>query len=156
MSTSATPTLIKAIRDAALDGLDPAVQVFIGLSDAADFGPDVLFIGVEDPSTGLAAATSSSGQVPATLSALRTRDHSGTINCAARAWSGGFDQVDAMDRAYATMAAIETALRDDPSLGVTVYPFLVMQVTDEHLYLDTYTEGVSALLVFTVAFKARI
>lgn len=156
MATSATPALIKAIHDAAVAKLDPETKVFIGLSSDADYGPDVLFVGVEDPATGAAAVTSSSGQEPAALSPQRSRDHTGTINCAARTWSGGFDQVDAMDRAYAVMAGVETAVREDPTLGLSSYPLVVCQVTDERLYLDTYDQGVSALLVFAVAFRVRI
>jgi hypothetical protein len=162
MATSAIPTLIDTLVAQTTAALTDRL-VTDGYGVTSDFNPNLLMIGVDDPSALDPANSADSSQTMATAGTPRSRSETGRITCAALSWSGGTDQKTVRDAAFATVAAVENLLRADPRLGLTSYPLLVMQMGDDlRLTQNQYqaTEdtagGVEALLIFTIAFEARI
>lgn len=137
-------------------------------------GPDVsdgssragtVWIGIDDPVSGNNAATAATGDQEWAVLGNQARDEHFVINGAALAWSGdenglpGFDNagnavpdVFAVVRglAFGWVAQLETAVRNDPSIGWTSQPgkplrVVGMQVTTVTPYVDD--QGQSAVLV---------
>ena len=155
MATSIIPALIDALVAAARTALpDRLVHDAFGMtSDPGDF----LMVGVDDPSGPTPATSADWAQSWAGLG-NHARDESGMITCAAYSWNGdGGDagQKAARDAAFATMAAVETFLRADPTLGVITSGWVQMGAS-LNLSQGPAEYGVDALLVFQVAFQARI
>lgn len=159
MASSVVPSLIDALISTATAAL-PNVDVYDGFGVSEDPG-DFLMIGVDDPDSQAAAFSSDSSQTQATAGTPRSRNQTGAITCAALSWNGNAGnagQKTARDAVYAIQAAVENALRADPTLGVAPPngQVLVLQIGDERLSQNQYDLGCDALLIFTVQFEARI
>lgn len=155
MTTSIIPSLIDALvtqADAALT----TVNVSDGLLVSDDPG-DYLMIGVDDPDgpspANTAEATQDWGPMRPSPS---SRNEQGTITCAALSWNGDGDAKAARDAAFTTAGAVSTLLRNDPTLGLS--PTLLWARFGSTLELSQTQDddGASALVVFRVAFHARI
>lgn len=161
MGTSVIPTVIDALVTQATAALT-GVTVLDGYATPDGSASNFLYIGVDDPQTTQAAQTSDTEQTAATMGTPRSRDQRGTVTCAALSWSGGTDQKAVRDAAYATVAAVENLLRADPALGTGMAGRLVCQLGSETLSQNQYqgddntAGGCDALVIFTVAFRARI
>ena len=154
MSTSVVPAVIDALvalADAALTG----VTVHDAFGVSSDPG-DYLMVGVQDPNdTGVAVSAESSQSFPHV--GYRTREEVGGVWCTALSWNGDADQKAARDAVYATVAAVEDLLRDDPTLGLAATSFFVAEFgSTSTLRQDQDKHGASAEVSFQVAFKARI
>lgn len=145
MAVSVVPALIDALV-AATGGYD-------GLAVTDEPG-DFLMIGVDDPDTEGGAFSSESRQEWANANNT-ARKESGTITCAAYSWNGDGDQKVARDAAYALVEALASACRANPSLGVASLLWTDFG-SDANLTQLQGEWGASALVVFTVAFRARI
>lgn len=144
---------LKATAEAALAAEDVLVTYGSPISD--DPG-DYLMFGVDDPSS-LSPTIGSWEQAVATLGRPRTRDESGTINCAAASHNGEADLQTALEQALVYIAAVEDFLRADPSLGLTVPGRVTIQIGGSGSpYLAQDEFGVYALVVFTVTYEIRI
>lgn len=155
MGTSAIPQIIDALFAQATAALtDRLVVDGYGATDNAS--QNLLLIGVDDPDTTFAAQSTDSTQGAATMAPARSRDQNGTVTCAALSWSGGTDQKAVRDAAYATVAGVETLLRTDPKLGLSSFPYLVAEMGDERLMQNQFDDGVEALVIFLVKFRARL
>lgn len=152
MATSVIPDLIDALVTAATAQL-PSVRVYDG-EGASDDPGDYLMIGVDDPdSDGMKrAATAKQSWANANHTA---RDEVGTITCAALSWNGNGDQKAARDGAYAITDAIENYLRTNYSLGLSTLLWTGFG-PDLDLTQLQGDSGALALVVFTIAFQARI
>ena len=151
MATSVVPALIDALFAAAVAAL-PNARVSDGVGVSSDPG-DFLMIGVSDDGPNPSTAVSSR-QTWANANGT-TRDESGNITCMAVSWNGNADAKAARDSAYATKAAVENLLRANPSLGVSGVLWTSVG-TDESLDQNQDDLGALAILVFTIAYRARI
>jgi hypothetical protein len=155
MATSTVPALIDALVTNARTSL-PDVDVYDGFGMSDDPG-DFLMIGVEDPDLAQAATSAQAQQAPATMGMQRSRDETGSVTCAALSWNGDADPKAARDGAFATVAAVEDMLRLNPSQGLGAEGLFVCQFGGNlTLSQQQDGDGASALVVFTVDFRARI
>lgn len=155
MGTSAIPAIVDALVTQATAGLADRLVVD-GYAATDNANPNVLMIGVDNPDTQFAAQSSDTSQDAGPMGTTRPRDQRGSVTCAALSWSGSTDQKAARDAAYATLAAVEALLRADPKLGLSSFPYLVAEMGDERLSQNQYDDGVDALLIFSVKFRARL
>lgn len=145
MAVSVVPALI--------DALVAATGGFDGLAVTDEPG-DYLMVGVDDPDTDDGAFAGESRQQWASANHT-TRDESGSITCAAYSWNGDGDQKSARDGAYALVEALAAVCRATPDLGVDSLLWTDFG-SDTNLQQFQGDWGASALVVFTVAFRARI
>ena len=153
MAVSVVPALIDALIAAATSAGVENVLDGVSLSGDAQAG-DYLMIGVDDPDSEGDAFTGSSRQSWANANHT-TRDESGEITCAAYSWNGDCDQKAARDAAFAMVETLASACRTDPSLGLSSLLWTDFG-SDLNLSQNQGESGASALVVFTVAFRARI
>lgn len=152
MATSVIPALIDALVAQSTTAL-PSVKVYDGLAVTNDPG-DFLMVGVEDPDLESAASSATAEQSWA-HSTGTSRDESGEITCAALSWNGDGNLKTARDGVFAITAAVENLLRNDPDLGVAGLLWTSFGSTVE-LSQGQGDMGADALVVFKVAFRARI
>lgn len=152
MATSVVPALIDALVEQATAAL-PDVNVYDGFGVTADPG-DFLMIGVEDPDAEDAAFSADARQEWANANHT-TRDESGEITCCAVSWNGDADQKTARDGAYAITAAVETCLRETPALGLDNLLWTGFGSSTQLSQVQG-DSGAAAMLVFRIAFRARI
>jgi len=137
-----------------LGAATPPVAVYDGpvLTDAPD--QLILWVGMDDPNSGEAPIAAESDTEWAALGALAQNEEF-TIHCVAEAW-GGADQVRAIRlTAYGIVAAVETLLRADVSLGGTL-PSGWARVTGSQLRQDNVQQGAIARVAFNINCRARI
>ena len=155
MSTSVVPKIVDALvaqADAAL----ASVNVFDGFGTSGEPG-DFLMVGVDDPDGLGSTFSADASQSAATMGNPRRRDESGAVTCVALSWNGNTDQKAARDAAFATVAAVETFLRLDPSLGVTAAGLVVVEMGDNLRLMQNQDEsGAEAAVIFEVRFRARL
>jgi hypothetical protein len=155
MRTSAIPDVIDALFAQAATSL-PGVTVSDG-TGVTDAVGDFLMIGVESPDDTDATSAAESGQQAATFGTDRPRQEDGTVTCAALSSNGDGDQKAARDAVFAMATAVAGLCRADPSLGITGYPMLVTDYgLSQRLMQNQYEDGVEAILMFSVRFRARI
>lgn len=152
MATSRAPAVVDALvalceAAAALDG----VTIHDGPQPTSDPLKAVVCIGWDgDEDNDLAVETS---QEWAGLGAL-AKDESLLVTCAAVAWHGETTTKPVRDSAYAMVAAVEDALRADPSLGFA--PPTVVAMATGNAYQQQAGGGAQCRVVFTIAIKTRI
>lgn len=134
----------------------PAVIVIDG--SGTDFGAtgNYLLIGVDDTDR---LESQFAADVEQSWGPLgnRARNERGTINCVAFSWSGNPNQKAIRDAAYTTVAAVETLLRNDPTLGMPAVLLEGAQFgTSLQLSQSQDASGVSARVNFQIGFMARI
>lgn len=153
MATSALPELINALVVNATAALTD-VDVYDGLGVTSDPAQNVLHIGVDDVNTNEEAFAGYAQQQWANAN-YTSRDEEGHVVCAAASWNGDGDAKAARDGAFATVAAIETMLRADPSQGV---PTLLWTSLGQRINLSQWQDdaGATAVVIFTILFRARI
>ena len=137
----------------AFDAALSTVTVYDGYGVSDDPG-DFLMVGVEDPDSDAFAFSADVKQDWANAN-YTARSEEGDIVCAALSWNGDGNQKASRDAVYATQAAVENVLRNNPSLGVSTVLWTsfgtsaqLSQIQDQH--------GTAALLVFRIFFRAQI
>lgn len=133
----------------------PALTVYDGSTTTMSFKGDWLVVG-GDGAVNAEETGATSHQVWKGLGA-RTRDEMVTVTCAVGASSGtadarGFKPV--RDRALANLAAVETVLRADPSLGSITQG--AAEISDADLHYSKDSQGLEASLVFTITVPFRL
>lgn len=153
MATSALPTLINALVTNATATLAD-VDVYDGLGVTSDPAQNTLHIGVDDVNTPAEAFSGHAQQQWANANHT-SRDEEGHVVCAAASWNGDGDAKAARDGAFATVAAIENMLRDDPSQGIAA---LLWTSLGGRIALSQWQDdgGATAVVIFTVLYRARI
>lgn len=152
MAVSVVPALIDALFDAATAAL-PDVLVLDGMGATEEPG-DYLMVGVDDPDSDADAFSADSQQQWASANHT-TRDESGVVTCAALSWNGDGDQKAARDSAYASVEALAAACRTTPDLGIPTMAWTSFG-SDTRLTQGQFDSGATALVVFQIAFRARI
>jgi hypothetical protein len=151
MAVSVVPALIDALIAAAeTAGVE---NVYDGVHVSEDPG-DFLMVGVDDPDSDGGSLSADSRQQWANANHT-TRDESGSVTCAAYSWNGDGDQKAARDAAYVMVEALASACRTTPGLGVGSLLWTDFG-SDANLSQLQGDWGASALVVFTIAFRARI
>lgn len=153
MSTSAIPGIITALVTAARTAL-PTTNVYDGYGVSDDPNGAALMVGVSSPYSQRFTTSARSTQQWANANHT-ARDQEGEINCAALAWNGDGDQAAARDAAYAVVSAVENLLRADPQLGLSTVVWTGAG-SEEELQENQDEAGAEALVLFSVAFRARI
>lgn len=155
MTTTRLPDIIDALFTQATAALTDR-EVFDGFGAVSDPGTDYLMIGVDDPDAQdiSAAGQAQQGWAHANYGSA-ARDEEGDINCVAVSWNGDGDAKKARDAAFSTVAGVATFLRADPTLGLdpTVRTDFGSKIV---LNQDQNAQGATALVIFSVHYKARI
>lgn len=150
------PTLIPDVLNALLDQLPPVLTIEVldgeGANDNAS--TDVLLVGVYDPDSEDAPTGASAQQNFANTGRPGVRDDNGLVWCTAVSWSGDDDPRATRAAAFATAAAVETYVRDNPTLGVA--GVLWAGVSDLTLRQIRNAKGAEAQVTFAVHYRGRI
>lgn len=151
--TSQVPTLITNVLATLQAWPDLAgVQIIDGPVVQDSPLTDWVFIGYDgDPAGDFEAASTAQSWVG--IGAKR-KDEDIVLNCGIVASRGDTNVPAARSRAYVLMAAVETALRVDLSLGMP--PPTVIEVAAEALYQEQTDAGIQARIPFSVAARTRI
>jgi hypothetical protein len=113
-----------------------------------------LWVGMDDPDSEEAPVGAESESQWAALGAM-ARDEEISVHCVAEAWSGDTDVKATRLAAYGIVAAVETLLRADASLG-GVLPSGWCEVTRMQLRQNNVPQGAVARVAFQVVCRARI
>jgi hypothetical protein len=153
MAVSALPTLMTALVTQAKTAMpDALVSLGYGITDDAG---DSLMVGVNDIDNDGAALAAQSTQTPGPSGAQHLRDESGSVALAAYSWNGNGDATQAMTAVWAMAETVQTLIKADPTLGVSVGRAFVTEYGSDHQFnQDQTTQGAWALLVFAVSFNA--
>lgn len=153
MTTSRAPAFIDAL--VALFRAEPGLadaKVLDGPELGADSAFEVVTVGWDGDDEGDGQAVEST-QEWAGLGA-HAKDEVLAVTCAAIAWSGKSDIRPVRVRAYELLAAVEDALRSDPSLGFP--PPTTVALSVGNLWQQQGPNGALCRVVFTIAIKTRI
>lgn len=154
MTFSIVPALIDAMVTQATAAL-PSVRVFDGFGVSEDPG-DFLMIGVDDPD-GPKPANTAAGTLE--FATMRTppssRDELGELVCAALSWNGNADPQAARNAAHATVDAVDTFVRANPTLGLGP-SLLWTKVSSYDFSQQQDGDGAQAVLVFHLGYHARV
>lgn len=152
MATSAFPSVIAAVVTVAQRAL-PGVQVVRGNDNSNEPG-DLVLVGaqnVDDPEY------SSAGSFQQTRQTFGgAREEVGTVNCAVLAWNGDADQAAACATAFDYIAAIEAAVRADPTLGLTGFDYMLAEFQAGDVAESQDTTGAVTVVSFVISYQARI
>jgi hypothetical protein len=150
---SAFPTVCDALLTAvnAASGLT-GVGVYDGLQVTMEFTTDGVAIGhdgsIDDDDVSQGGFTSEYGPLGA-----KAKYEDGTVNCFLWSLDGGTDVAARRTRAFALFTAVESAVRNDPTLGGVC---LLGNVSGGDPSLRQTTQGVAYLMPFTFTYRARL
>jgi len=156
VATSVVPALIDALFTQATAAL-PTTLVFYG-SGVTDDPGDYLMVGISDPDN--TGEFVDSADAEATWAGLgnHARDQRGNIWCTAASTSGDASnagQKAVVDAAYAIVAAVDTLVRNNPTLGLLAGGWAV-HGSSERLSMAQTSYGAKARVAFQIAFQARL
>lgn len=159
MATSRVPAVIGWLvdtftTDPTLGGASPAVRVGCGIDMTGVFSPLVLWVGLDNPNPqDLVLTGATSTQVRAGYGT--NKDEALIVYCCAEAWSGDTDTRTALTAVYGIVAAAETIVRANPTLGG--YAMLADPGTTGYSLLWHQGEGGAAARVqFQIAANAAV
>lgn len=146
------PDVVDGLIAVATAGLT-GITILDGFGNTDDPG-DYLMVGVDDPNTpDLARGGRARSDWRTVGQGGSTRREEGSVTCAAMSWNGEGDLKSARDSAFATVAALETSLKTDPTIGGRV----MFATTNSHDYIPAVGDtGAEVIVVFTVSYVARI
>ncbi|TMR11749.1 hypothetical protein ETD86_34845 [Nonomuraea turkmeniaca] len=84
----------------------------------------------------------------------KAKDETFTVTCAVVVWSGSTKVRPIRERAFALLAAVEDALRADPSLGLP--PPTIVAFVSGSLFQEQPDTGMQARIPFRIAVQTRI
>lgn len=159
MTSAAYPTVVTALVSTATTALASQIaagtmRVVRGYDLSADTS-DVMMIGVPSLTSTSSISAGSFTQGVATMGTPRKRDETGSINGIVMARNGQGDQAAACTAAFGYFAALEAAIRTDPTLGVNTFGRLVVGVNSGDV-LEDQVNGATTALSFTITYAARI
>jgi len=153
MATSVVPTLIGALFTQATAAL-PTTLVFYG-SGVTDDPGDYLMVGISDPDNTEDFVDSADAEGTWAGLGNHARDQKGNIWCVAESTNGNADQKAAVDAAYAIVAAVDTLVRNSPTLGILAGGWAI-HGSSERLSMSQDHHGARARVAFQIAFQARL
>lgn len=155
MPTSAVYALIDALVDQLPDVVPADVRVYDGFPTDETYAHEWILVGVEDPMIRGAASSAVASQEWATIGA-GARDETGEITCAASSWNGNGDARLARQRVKSITDAVEQHLRGNTDLGLTDLVLWTGYGPRTTLRQSQDDKGAEALVVFTIAYRARL
>jgi len=156
VATSVVPALIDALVTQATAAL-PTKMVSYG-SGVTDDPGDYLMVGISDPDNTDDFVDSADAEGTWAGLGNHARDQRGNIWCVAASTNGDASnagQKAAVDAAYATVAAVDTLVRNSPTLGILVGGWAI-HGSSERLSMSQDHHGARARVAFQIAFKARL
>ena len=154
MAVSAFPAVVDALVALGRTVVPTGVTVADGMpkpKDPADF----LAVGVPSLDDGGSLFSGEARHTWAEVGGL-SRDEEAFVNCLAAARSRDETVKDARDKAYAIVEAIAGLCRSNPTLGVPSLLWTSHGVTVNPVLLYEAGRGVSYVVEFQVAYRARI
>lgn len=154
MAASRVPDAIDALMAvfAAAPALD-GVHVFDGPPVTGSPLKDVVFVGYDGDPEGDGGQAVEFSQEWSSIG-QKAKDETFTVNCAVLAWRGSTAVRPVRERAFALLAAVEDALRADPSLGMP--PPTIVAFASGSLQQAQWHDGITCRIPFQVAIKTRI
>ena len=152
MPTAAFPSVIAGVVTFTA-GVLPAARVVRGRDISMD-PDDVVMIGVlADDEPG----RDSAGSFEQFMQAFGgSRQETGEVNGLVVAYSGDTDQDAACDAAFAHFALLESAVRADKTLGLTVFDYVVAEIQAGEVKEAQTNLGAGVALTFTISYKIGI
>ena len=159
MTTTVVPAVIDYLvatftASSSLGAATPPVAIYDGPVTTGAVAQQVLWVGLQDPDAVLPPIGAESQQEWVGVGA-RQRNEYLTIHCVAEAWAGTTDVKTMRDNAYAIVAAVETILQGDPTLGGHVL-FTDNTMPQRQLRQQNTENGQLARVYFSIKAKARI
>jgi hypothetical protein len=151
MASAAFPSVIAGVVTFTSTAL-PAVRVVRGRDISSD-PTDVVVIGSRDRE-GNPADAGTFQQSMQTFGG--NREEVGTVNGLVFAHNGEADQGAACVTAFGYLAALEAAVRADPTLGLTGFDYVVAEMQSGDVSESQNDEGAETVLAFTISYKIRI
>jgi hypothetical protein len=151
MSAFATvcDNMLTALRaSSALSG----VGIYDGLQVTMEFTTDGIAVGHDGSTDDDDVSVGSVSQDYAPLGAV-AKYEDGTVNCFLWSLDGGTDVTVRRTRAFALLAAIEVAVKADPTLSGAC---MLANVASADISLRQTTQGVAILMPFTLTYRARL
>lgn len=153
---SAVYDLIGALVEQLPGAVPDGVVVYDGFPTGEGYAAEWVLIGVEDPMIRGAATSATTQQEWASIGA-NAREETGEITCAASSWNGNADPKLARARVAEITSSIEMYLRENYDLGLSQYAALWTGYGSRTALRQAQDDkGAEALVVFTIAFTARI
>lgn len=154
MAVSAFPAVVDALITLAPGVVPGGVSVADGIPDSDD-PADFLAVGLPSLSEQGSMFSGESQQKWADVGG-HSRDEEGLVNCVAAARSTNETAKDARDRAFAIVEAVAGLCRANPTLGVSQVMWTSFGATVSPTLLYEAGRGVSYVVEFQVAYRARI
>ena len=152
MPTAAFPSVIAGVVTFTA-GVLPAARVVRGRDISMD-PDDVVMIGVlADDEPGRDSAGSFE-QFMQTFGGAR--EEIGEVNGLIVSRNGDGDQALACDTAFDYLAILESAVRSNPTLGLTGFDYVVAELASGQVIESQNDEGAETTLPFTITYKIRI
>lgn len=153
MSTTAFPSVIRGI--VALGQAKITGARTVRGRDISDDPSDVVMVGVRDLELlGSADAAGSFQQSMQTFGG--NRQEVGAVNGIVSTFNGDADQDAALAAAFAHLAELEAAVRDDPTLGLTAFEYVVAELQAGDVSEVQTDMGAIAALSFSINYEIRI
>lgn len=84
------------------------------------------------------------------------REEVGSVNCLIYARNGDGDQAACTDTALDYLAAVEADIRNDKTLGLTQFEYVVAEMDSGEIREVQASDGASTALPFVISYKIRI
>lgn len=152
---AAFPTVIDAIVTVATSAIEVegVVRVVRG-RDLSDDPGDVVMVGVRDVTPVDWDTAGTFNQSMQTFGG--GREEVGLVYGLIFANDGDADQGAALDAACDHLAALEAAVREDPTLGLTQFDYVVAETQTGDITESQNDSGATAALSFAITYKIRI
>jgi hypothetical protein len=155
MASAAFPAVVSKVFSVSRTAL-PTLRVVRGVDITQDPG-DVILIGIQGTEQAAGLDWASTGSFEQTMQRFGgPRQETGTVNCLAQAWNGDGDQDAACATAFGYIAAIESAVRTDPTLGLTGYDFIVAEMQGGDVMESQSQGGALAAVAFVITYRIGI
>lgn len=148
---AAWPSVVAALVTLADTGGD--VRVTRGRDTTNETG-DFIMVGVSDIDESPWDDAGSFDQEFHTFGGARSE--TGTVNIVALSRNGDADAATACTDVFALVTELTTAVRADPTLGVTGFDYLVAEIHSGNVRESENEEGAMASVSLTVSYQARI
>ena len=158
MVASAIPAILDALLDQLGAPLEEAtgapVRILDGFEATPDDPGDFVMVGIEDPDTDDLGWAGESTAEWAHAGGTE-RDEAGTVTCSALSWNGDGDPRLARTRVYRLVDGVAGYLTEHYTLGIPYVLWLTFG-GDMQFSQQQGSGGASAIVVFKLAFRARI
>lgn len=150
---AAFPSVVDAVFARAEAVVTPAARVVRG-RDVSDTPGDVVLVGIQDVEDQGWTQAGSFRQSMQTFGG--GREEVGTVNGLILSNSGTTDQTISTSAAFGYLELLEADVRDDPTLGLTGFDYVVAEMDSGEIRELQSEYGASTVLPFVITYKIRI